>query len=80
MTGIHVNADTFARAETDRMFTAIATEAGGVNRLNHARVPTPLDHQPVIRLNRDTLYSSADDRPLRHRRRGRRHPDARRPG
>lgn len=59
MTGIHVNADTFARAETDRMFTAIARDAGGVNQLNHSRVPTPLDHQPVIRMNRDTLYSAA---------------------
>lgn len=59
MTGNHVNADTFVRAETDRMFTALVTDAGGVNRLNHSRVPTPLDHQPVIRMNRDTLYSSA---------------------
>ena len=59
MSGLHVNADTFARAETDRMFTALAADAGGVNHLNHARTPTPLNHQPVIRMNRDTLYSSA---------------------
>lgn len=59
MSPVHVNADTFVRAETDRMFAALAADAGGVNRLSHARTPTPLDHQPVIRMNRDTLYSSA---------------------
>jgi hypothetical protein len=30
-----------------------------VNRLFHSRVPTPVDQQPVIRMNRDTLYSGA---------------------
>ena len=59
MNGMNVDADTFARAETDRMFTALAADAGGVNRLNHSRTPTPLTHQPVIRMNRDTLYSAA---------------------
>src|SRR6478735_1817344 len=59
MSAMHVNADTFVRAETDRMFTALAADAGGVNRLNHSRTPTPLTHQPVIRMNRDTLYSAA---------------------
>jgi hypothetical protein len=54
-----VNVDNFARAETDRMFAALAQQAGGVNRLHHNRVPTPLDQQPVIRMNRDTLYSLA---------------------
>ena len=59
MSDQHVNADTFVRAETDRMFAAVLADAGGVNRLNHSRTPTPLDHQPVIRMNRDTLYSAA---------------------
>jgi len=59
MAATHVNASTFARAETDRMFAAVLAESGGVNRLNHSRMPTPLDHQPVIRMNRDTLYSAA---------------------
>jgi hypothetical protein len=54
-----VNVDNFAHAETDRMFSALAAQAGGVNRLHHSRVPTPLDNQPVIRMNRDTLYSIA---------------------
>jgi len=54
---IAVNVDNFVRAETDRMFAALQADAGGVNRLNHNRTPTPIEHQPVIRMNRDTLYS-----------------------
>jgi hypothetical protein len=57
--GVVVNADTFVRAETDRMFAAFLADAGGVNRWVHTREPTPLDHQTVIRMNRDTLYSVA---------------------
>jgi hypothetical protein len=56
---VPVNVDNFARAETERMFTSILADAGGVNRLRHNRVPTPVEHQPVIRMNRDTLYSAA---------------------
>jgi hypothetical protein len=56
---IHVNADNFARAETDRMFADIQREAGGVNTFRHNRTPAPIDAQTVIRLNRDTLYSFA---------------------
>ncbi|MGN0065223.1 MAG: DUF1214 domain-containing protein [Nocardioides sp.] len=56
---IPVNADNFVRAETDLMFTRLAADAGGMNQWNHLREPTPLSHQPIVRLNRDTLYSSA---------------------
>jgi hypothetical protein len=59
MSGTHVNVDNFDRAETDRMFAAIERDAGGLNRWHHNRMPTPLDHQTVIRMNRDTLYSMA---------------------
>jgi hypothetical protein len=55
---MRVNVDNFVRAETDRMFAAILDDSGGVNQWMHNRVPTPLDHQPVIRMNRDTLYSA----------------------
>ena len=55
----HVNVKNFARAETDRMLTGFAQQAGGVNQWFHIRQPTPLDQQPVIRMNRDTLYSLA---------------------
>src|SRR5512144_2268443 len=59
MAQIKVNVDNFARAESNRMFAAFQADAGGVNVLKHNRAPTPVDHQPVIRMNRDTLYSSA---------------------
>lgn len=54
---IHVNVDNFARAETDRMFRDLSSVAGGINRWSHVRTPTPVEAQPVIRMNRDTLYS-----------------------
>jgi len=54
-----VTVDNFARAETDRMFATLEAEAGGVNRFKHNRTPTPVESQPVIRMNRDTLYSIA---------------------
>jgi hypothetical protein len=54
-----VNVDNFARAESDRMFASFVADAGGVNRLLHHRMPTQIEHQPVIRMNRDTLYSEA---------------------
>jgi hypothetical protein len=56
---VPVTTDNFVRAETDRMFAALQADAGGVNQLHHNRVPTPIDHQTVIRMNRDTLYSLA---------------------
>lgn len=59
MGDVKVNVDNFVRAESDRMFAAILADSGGVNVWKHNREPTPLDHQPVIRQNRDTLYSAA---------------------
>ena len=41
------------------MFASLQSQAGGVNRLNHSRAPTSIEQQPVIRMNRDTLYSFA---------------------
>lgn len=54
-----MNVDNFVRAESDRMFASFAAAAGGVNRVHHIRVPTPVEQQTVIRMNRDTLYSMA---------------------
>ena len=54
-----VSVDNFVRAETDRLFASLQAEAGGVNVFKHNRVPTPIDNQPVIRMNRDTLYGTA---------------------
>ncbi|CAH0138150.1 hypothetical protein SRABI98_00470 [Microbacterium sp. Bi98] len=58
-TSVPVTFANFAEIETARMFAAIAASAGGSNRWNHYRVPTPIDQQTVIRMNRDTLYSAA---------------------
>jgi hypothetical protein len=57
MAELLVNVDNFARAESDRMLAFVLRDTGGINQWMHNRVPTPLDHQPVIRQNRDTLYS-----------------------
>jgi hypothetical protein len=55
---VPVTADNFRRAETDRYFGAIVKK-GGFGKLQHNREPTPINQQTVIRMNRDTLYSSA---------------------
>lgn len=56
--GVQVNVDNFVRAESDRMFDLVLHDTGGINKWMVNRVPTPLDHQPIIRQNRDTLYSA----------------------
>jgi hypothetical protein len=56
---VRVNADNFVRAETAAMFDNQLAMTGDVNRWFHYRIPTPVDQQPVIRMNRDTLYSAA---------------------
>lgn len=56
---VHVNVDNFVRAESDRMFDFILQDTGGINRFLHNSAPTALDHQPIIRQNRDTIYSAA---------------------
>jgi hypothetical protein len=56
---VKVTVETFVRAETHRMMASLMHAAGGINRWQHTRVPTPLDRQTVVRMNRDTLYSFA---------------------
>jgi hypothetical protein len=56
---IPVTLDNFARAATDIEFDKYVSLAGGINRFYHFREPTPVDNQPTIRMNRDTLYSTA---------------------
>ena len=58
-TKIKVTPATYIRAESDRSFGNIAQQAGGVNRWFKIRLPTPLDKQTVVRMNRDTLYSAS---------------------
>ena len=59
-TVVSVNADNFVRAETasqiDRFLESYV--GGKVNTWAHVRTPAPIDNQTVIRMNRDTLYSS----------------------
>jgi len=55
-----VTLDTFVRAESDHMMRSnMATMGAAVGELTHLREPTTPDNQPVIRMNQDTLYSSA---------------------
>ena len=55
---IEVNVLNFVRAETDLMFSRL--DAGsGLGVWNHTYQLKPLDDQPIIRQNRDTLYSSS---------------------
>ena len=56
---IPVTIDNFARAASDIEFDKYVKLAGGINRFYHFREPTPVDNQPTIRMNRDTLYSTA---------------------
>lgn len=51
-----VTVDNFVRAESDMTFARHVKE-GGFGKLIHLRIPTPIDKQHVIRMNRDTLYS-----------------------
>src|SRR5580698_5610247 len=55
---IPVTVDNFIRAESDLYFGNIVND-GEVGRFLHRREPAAIDNQTVIRLNRDTLYSSA---------------------
>src|SRR6056297_3536463 len=49
----------FARAATDIELAKYVALAGGVNRFFHFRDPGDVDNQPTIRMNFDTLYSTA---------------------
>ena len=41
------------------IFAASVKDSGAIGKFLHRREPAPIDNQTVIRLNRDTLYSSA---------------------
>ena len=55
---VPVTADNFIRAESDLYFGNLLKE-GSLGKFTHRREPASIDNQTVIRLNRDTLYSSA---------------------
>ena len=56
---VKVHALNFARAESDTYFAKFVKESGGLSKFAHIRIPTPIEKQDVIRMQRDTLYSSA---------------------
>jgi hypothetical protein len=56
---IPVTIDNFNRVATDIEFAKYIAIAGGLNRFYHFREPTPVDNQPTVSMNRDTLYSAA---------------------
>jgi hypothetical protein len=56
---VPVTVDNFIRAESDLYFGGILKDSGQIGKFNHRREPARIDNQTVIRLNRDTLYSSA---------------------
>lgn len=56
---VPVTVDNFIRAESDVYFTTPVKQAGGTGKFFHYREPMSIDHQTVIRANRDTLYSAA---------------------
>ena len=56
---VPVTIDNFPRAESDLYIAGLIKDSGGIGKFNHRREPANIDKQTVIRLNRDTLYSSA---------------------
>ncbi len=55
---IRVTPDNFNRAETDVYFTGQVND-GTFARFLHHREPADVNHQTIVGMNRDTLYSSA---------------------
>lgn len=55
---VPVTVKNFQRAESDMYFGGVVKRVG-LAQLAHNRAPTPIDKQDVVRMNRDTLYSSA---------------------
>jgi hypothetical protein len=55
---VPVTPDNFVRAESDRYLGNLVRESE-IGKFLHRREPATIDNQSVIRLNRDTLYSSA---------------------
>lgn len=53
---MRVTVDNFNRAESDLYFSRFVKD-GGFGKFHHEREVASIDHQTVVRLNRDTLYS-----------------------
>lgn len=55
-TPVHVSPDNYVRAESDFNFKT-KVDDGMFGKLVHVREPAPIEKQPVVRINRDTLFS-----------------------
>jgi len=55
---VPVTVDNFVRAESDKYMSGLIKESGGLGRIRQRRQLADVDHQDVIRMNRDTLYST----------------------
>ena len=53
-----VTPDNFIRAESN-VYMAGQVKDGAFGQFKHTREPAPVDRQLIVRLNRDTIYSSA---------------------
>ena len=51
-----VTADTYIHAEVDGRMATFQKRAGRINNFYLFPRPTPTDNQPVVRMNRDTMY------------------------
>ncbi|XZE52892.1 DUF1254 domain-containing protein [Planctomycetaceae bacterium SH139] len=56
---VQVTEKNYPKVETHRQMGITQENAGGVNKFQHKRAVPATDNQPVIRMNRDTLYSMA---------------------
>jgi hypothetical protein len=56
---VPVTIDNFVRAESDVYIAGLLKDSGALGKFNHGREVARIEHQTVIRLNRDTIYSSA---------------------
>ena len=54
---VPVTVHNFVRAESDLYFDKTVKE-GGFGKLNHRRNLASIDNQDIVRINRDTIYSS----------------------
>ena len=55
---IPVTVENFVRAESDLYISVVALKEGGFGKFEHHRELSSVDAQTIIRMNRDTLYSS----------------------
>jgi hypothetical protein len=56
---VKVDLDNYPYGETPRQVAITQDRAGGINTFDRKREVPSIDDQPVIRMNRDTLYSMA---------------------